>query len=429
MRVLVMSHADPRVSRGGAEISAFQMYEELRRRPNTRCFFISASGGRFSERLGVRLIQPFGVDEYVYVGHAYDHYIHSNPDAEFPDELMRLLGEMRPDVIHLHHYANFGVEVLLMIRRALPDVRVVLTLHEYLAICNHFGQMVKRPNFALCYKSGQRDCARCFPDRTEQDFFLRDLFIKRFFRLVDHFVAPSRFLADRYVAWGLDPARVSVVENGMPVAPHEVHADPFDKIDSGLVIGFFGQISRLKGIGVLFDAAKILADSGVTSLRIDVHGDASSQPPEFRKDFEERLAVAPDNIRYCGAYDNTRVHRLMRSVHAVIVPSIWWENSPLVIQEALLNRRPVICSDIGGMAEKVRDGVDGFHFQAGSGWALAALLKRLALAPQILADLRPGLAVPPSIAETTTQVLALYASLLANPLSTAQASAPAMAAP
>lgn len=405
------------------------MYEELRRRPNTRCFFISASGGRFSERLGVRLIQPFGADEYVYVGHAYDHYIHSNPDAEFPAELMQLLGEMRPDVIHLHHYANFGVEMLLMIRRALPDVRVVLTLHEYLAICNHFGQMVKRPNFALCYKSGQRDCARCFPERTEQDFFLRDLFIKRFFRLIDHFVAPSRFLADRYVAWGLDPARISVVENGMPVAPHEVDADPFDKIDNGLVIGFFGQISRLKGIGVLFDAAKILADSGVTSLRIDVHGDASSQPPEFRKDFEERLAVAPDNIRYCGAYDNARVHRLMRSVHAVIVPSIWWENSPLVIQEALLNRRPVICSDIGGMAEKVRDGVDGFHFQAGSGWALAALLKHLALAPQILADLRPGLAVPPSIAETTTQVLALYADLLANPLSAVQPSAPATAVP
>jgi glycosyltransferase involved in cell wall biosynthesis len=70
----------------------------------------------------------------------------------------------------------------------------------------------------------------------------------------------------------------------------------------------------------------------------------------------------------------------------VIVASIWWENSPLVIQEALRNRRPILCSDIGGMAEKVRDGVDGFHFSAGSASALALLLRRLADNPQLLTD-------------------------------------------
>ncbi len=56
----------------------------------------------------------------------------------------------------------------------------------------------------------------------------------------------------------------------------------------------------------------------------------------------------------------------MQSVDAVLVPSIWWENSPVVIQEALANGRPVICSDIGGMAENVRPGHDGFHFEAGN---------------------------------------------------------------
>jgi hypothetical protein len=69
-----------------------------------------------------------------------------------------------------------------------------------LGICNHFGQMVKRPGFGLCERSGPRDCARCFPERTEQDFFLRELYLKRFLGLVDHFIAPSRFLAQRYAA-------------------------------------------------------------------------------------------------------------------------------------------------------------------------------------------------------------------------------------
>ena len=98
----------------------------------------------------------------------------------------------------------------------------------------------------------------------------------------------------------------------------------------------------------------------------------------------------------------------MRSVDAVVVPSIWWENSPLVIQEALASRRPIICSDIGGMAEKVRDGIDGFHFRAGDPRSLAGLLAALGRAPQRLRDLQSIMGRPPSIAETTTQVWEVY---------------------
>jgi glycosyltransferase involved in cell wall biosynthesis len=78
---------------------------------------------------------------------------------------------------------------------------------------------------------------------------------------------------------------------------------------------------------------------------------------------------------------------LMQSMDMVIVPSVWWENSPLVIQEALRNGRPVICSDIGGMVEKVRDGLDGFHFHAGSAMALASLLERIADNRQLLTNM------------------------------------------
>jgi glycosyltransferase involved in cell wall biosynthesis len=61
----------------------------------------------------------------------------------------------------------------------------------------------------------------------------------------------------------------------------------------------------------------------------------------------------------------------MRGCDVVVLPSIWWENSPVVIQEARRNRVPIVCSNIGGMAEKVRDRVDGLHFQAGSAASLA----------------------------------------------------------
>ncbi|WP_162236165.1 MULTISPECIES: glycosyltransferase family 4 protein [unclassified Sphingomonas] len=406
-RVLVMSHMDPRVSKGGAEIAAFQLHEELCRRPGHRSFFLSCAPGKIERRDGVVFGQPFGADNFVYTMRGFDHFLHSNPDGETVAELTALLHEIRPDVVHLHHYTNFGLEMLLTVRRALPEARIVVTLHEYLAICNHFGQMVKRGSFALCQKSGPRECHGCFPEISPQDFFLRELFIKRFFRLVDQFVAPSAFLAERYIAWGIPRDRISVVENGIP-DPGRRGQLPYPTLDRGITFGFFGQISRLKGFNVLLDAAAQLDSDDDADIRIEVHGDYSSQPDDFQREVRERLLTAPRNLRYMGPYDNGRVDTLMQSVHAVVVPSIWWENSPLVIQEALANRRPVLCSDIGGMAEKVRDGMDGFHFQSGSGASLAALLRRLAADRGLLAGMQATLRDAPKISDTVDRVAALY---------------------
>ena len=93
----------------------------------------------------------FRAREYIYsTGGHFDWFRFANGDARFPGELEALLEELRPDIVHLHHYVNYGVEMLLTIRRTLPEARIVVTLHEYLAICNHFGQMVKRGHFSLC---------------------------------------------------------------------------------------------------------------------------------------------------------------------------------------------------------------------------------------------------------------------------------------
>lgn len=408
MRVLLLSHMDPRVSKGGAEIAAFQLYHELNRRKEFKPYFLSCAPGKIELRDGVVFAQPFGVDNYVYATRGFDHFIYSNPDSELRAEFTALLQQINPDVVHLHHYTNFGLETLLIIREALPKARVVMTLHEYLAICNHFGQMVKRPNFSLCERATPQACSTCFPERSPQDFFLRQMFIQRFFRLVDHFVSPSAFLAERYIAWGIPRDRISVIENGVPNLERRGKL-PYPSVKRELTFGFFGQISRLKGINVLLDAAAQLNEAD-GDIRIEVHGDYSSQPEPFQKDFRDRLANAPENFYYRGPYDNSRVDQLMQSVHAVLVPSIWWENSPLVIQEALANKRPVICSDIGGMAEKVRNGLDGFHFTANSGWSLAALLRRLAADRSLLSNIQNTIATPPSVAETAEQMINVYAS-------------------
>src|SRR5690606_24699095 len=105
------------------------------------------------------------------------------------------------------------------------------TLHEFLAICHHYGQMVRRGSFVLCERSGPRECARCFPDQSPQNFFLRKAYIMRYFREVDHFISPSEFLAGRYVEWGLERSRIAVIENGSrPVVQGTVLGDTSDRV-------------------------------------------------------------------------------------------------------------------------------------------------------------------------------------------------------
>lgn len=409
LRVLVAAHSHPALSKGGAEIAAFEMFDRLRDRPGTESWFLGCQRADRGRRLGSVLTQPFGEREYLYAPNGFDWFKFANPDPNFPREFRALLAELRPDIVHFHHFNIFGVEVFKHVRDVLPDARIVLTLHEYLAICNHFGQMITTGRHALCYESSPNRCAACFPERSPADFFLRKLFIERFFDHIDAFVSPSRFLADRFIAWGLPAAKMVTIEN--IIRPGRLTSPPL-RTDTLLRFGFFGQISALKGIDILFEAARMLDDDGVTGITFEIHGDYLGQPAEFQTAFLASLETASRNIRFIGPYDQDNVDRLMSTVDAVLVPSIWWENSPVVIQESLRNDKPVICSDIGGMAEMVRDGRDGFHFPAGNAMALADLLKRILADRTMLTGIGQTINHPPEAEEIVQKHIGLYQRLL-----------------
>jgi glycosyltransferase involved in cell wall biosynthesis len=372
MRVLVVSHGHPAVTRGGAETAAYTLFRALCDVPGTQAFFLGAQRGRPEPCLGEPITQPFAdAREYLYVGGAFDWFRLANHDPDFPRAFTALLHALRPDVLHMHHVLEFGVEAILLARRALPGLRIVLTLHEYLLICHHHGQMIKRPSRALCHRATPQDCHACFPDRAPSDFFLRTLYLRRFLDLVDEFVAPSRFLAARMVAWGLPAERVRFLPNlvaaGTPAPPRPP--------DGRLVVGYFGQISALKGVGVLLDAAALLHAEGRRDIAFEVHGTMAGQPPDLLDDLPSRLAAPPPNVRVAGAYLPEQVDGLMAGVDVVCVPSIWWENAPTVIAEAHRVGRRVVCSDIGGMAEAAAAG--DVAFRAGLPAAFASALAGL----------------------------------------------------
>jgi glycosyltransferase involved in cell wall biosynthesis len=100
--------------------------------------------------------------------------------------------------------------------------------------------------------------------------------------------------------------------------------------------------------------------------------------------------------------------RLMRSIDWTIIPSIWWENSPIVIQESFFHGRPMICSNIGGMAEKITDGIDGLHFRVGSSEDLVDRMVEALSDPSLWDRLRAGISRPISYEECAQAHLDLY---------------------
>jgi glycosyltransferase involved in cell wall biosynthesis len=148
---------------------------------------------------------------------------------------------------------------------------------------------------------------------------------------------------------------------------------------------------------------------------LKIHGaNLELQDGEFKRIVARFLEETRDSVTLVGKYRPEQLPALMRDIDWVVVPSIWWENSPLVIQEAFLNNRPVICSNVGGMAEKVTAGINGLHFRVGDPTSLAAVIREAVQAPATWDRLRRGI---PSIYRLDEQVAELretYRSVLAG---------------
>jgi glycosyltransferase involved in cell wall biosynthesis len=300
-------------------------------------------------------------------------------------DLRRFLLSVRPDVVHFQHSLFIGYDALREVRRTLPDVPIVHTLHEFLPICHNKGQMVRTMDRSLCGEASPRRCGECFPEISPAEFFLRKRFIQAQLGLVDLFVAPSETLLERFVEWGIPRERILLEDYGR-LQPAAVDDTP--RAAPHATFGVFGQLNPYKGIDVALRAMRAL-DGHPARLR--VHGaNLDLQEHGFRDEVATLLEQTGGNVSILGPYPPERAGELMAEVDWVVVPSIWWENSPLVIQEAFARRRPVICSDIGGMAEKVTDGVDGLHFRVGDANSLAATIRRAVETPGLWQRLRDG---------------------------------------
>jgi glycosyltransferase involved in cell wall biosynthesis len=411
--ILVMAHNHPAFFPGGGEILAYDIFKEIKALKRYQINFLAATGS-ISRKAhnGTALLGMEGADdEFLFFNDAFDYLMQSNLRPEvLLDEFAYLLTELKPDIVHMHHILRFGVEVIALIKNIQPQCKIVLTLHDFIAICHRDGQMLKVQNNELCDRATPSRCNGCFPEIANAKFYLREYFIKSHFELVDAFVSPSRFLAQRYVEWGLPAQKIHIIENGTkPSGKAPSRKVPYRSARGQFA--FFGQVSRYKGVDVLLDAVHILSRSDL-DFHVNIYGNINLQNDEYKDDFYARCKQLEKYISFHGRYESEQLPSLMREQDFVIMPSIWWENAPLVIAEARHHGRPVICSNIGGMKEFVENEVSGLHFQVGSAASLASAMQRALSENNLWQNLVDGIAPPPTNEECAANYLELFKSLL-----------------
>lgn len=400
-KVLVIAHGHPEFNKGGAEQAAYQFYHECLKQGDDAYFLARTS------------ITPHGGAAFSTIKNKREILFHTTHDDLFLfsniktrhlwGDFADLLEQIAPDIIYCHHYFLLGVEMMKIIKQKLPNTKLVLTLHEYYAICNNAGLMIKTGGQnKLCFESGTRECNSCFPDKSPGDFFLRKEYILSCFEMVDTFIAPSAFLRQRYIDWGISPEAIHVVENGQL----ENIASEGRLLNNNKVnIVYIGQINSFKGIDVLLDALLLIPKESRQQFCIDIHGaNFDSQPSGFQAKVYGQLKRLKGIVRMHGSYEAIELASILGAANWVVVPSIWWENSPMVIQEALNHQKPVIVSDIGGMAEKIQHNKTGLHFRAGSPVSLADVLQKVLNEPDLGSALAKNITAPLTLSESYIKI-------------------------
>jgi glycosyltransferase involved in cell wall biosynthesis len=409
-------HNHPAIQPGGAEQYALELHRAIRLSDDVEPILVARTGPSPARDDTAHPGSPFTLvedqpDEYlVYTEWDGFDFFHltSRDKSLFSTYFANFLRAHKPDVVHFQHTLFIGCDLISQVRRTLPEAPILYTLHEYLPICNRDGQLVRRVGGELCLQESPRRCHECFPWVSKGAFYLRKRFIQSHFANVDLFLAPSHFLRNRYVDWGIPPEKIVFEDYGRVRVPR------IDEAYDGprMRLGFFGQLNPYKGIQVVLRAMGMLKQQGVPAhlfvygANISLHGD------KFEAEVRSLLNAAGDNVTVAGPYSHGTLPALMAGVDWVVVPSTWWENSPLVIQEAFLHGRPVICSNVGGMAEKVHDGVNGLHFAAGNPGHLSGTIARAVNTPGLWQTLRAGIPPVHSMDDHIANLTGMYEALI-----------------
>ncbi|HYN06454.1 MAG TPA: glycosyltransferase family 4 protein [Vicinamibacterales bacterium] len=460
MRLLHAIHDFLPRYRAGSEVYALTLAHELARRHHVTILCADYDPVRPHGEVVWRLHEGLPVVEVInnWVCGSFEDTYRS---PVMGDRLRHVLRAVQPDVVHVHNLLNLSFDLPSLARAA--GIPVVATLHDYTLVCASGGQRIHRADHYVCHEIDLDRCARCFsespfqtrmslglvaaapaPVRTLAGAVRRQMpaltrrlaeaaprpsdidaaemarrlaAARNAWQQIDLFVAPSQSIATEFERLGLPASRIRVSDYGFPAIPPPAFALRASagqaRVAPGasagqapLRIGYVGTLVWHKGAHVLIDAVRELPPA---SCEVKIFGD----PHVFRdyaSDLRARASGLP--VTFMGPFDRPGMADAYGSFDVLVVPSLWLENSPLVIHEAYQSGVPVIGSRIGGIADLVRDGWNGQLFEPGSAADLAAVLRRVIEQPACLQVFAGRLPAVKSIGDDCLEWEARYAEVL-----------------
>jgi glycosyltransferase involved in cell wall biosynthesis len=305
----------------------------------------------------------------------------------------------RYDFIHIGHPMRIVSFAKAAMKSGIP---YIITLTDYWTICPKIILQTSSGDLCVGPKGGE-NCLRLCPEFS-QEFIKSHLSSgKNILKNARAVVSPSRFLA-AVIKTEYPELDLTVIPHGMDYRHLEENRKVYKKGDK-LVLGFCGSLIPHKGVHVLLKAFRDLEPS---KAELRLYG-SSFQENSF-SNYLKKLARGQKNIRFCGNYKAEEVGGILKNIDVMVVPSLWYENYPLVIHEAFACNIPVIASNIGGMAEKVKNSTTGLTFHVGDDEDLAGKLKLILQDPRVLNEMKARIrgSSPPFLEEEAYMYERLY---------------------
>jgi glycosyltransferase involved in cell wall biosynthesis len=287
--------------------------------------------------------------------------------------LRALICSDRPDLVHFHNVAGLGFDLVRVVKD--ENIQAAVTLHDYAGHC--FRATRLRPDESICQAPAQCQlCANATGLLTVPIMLRREFIVDRLAQ-ADTLIAPSEYLANQYRTVGREFASIRVKSNGINLAAIEPRRRRPGGHVTFLCAAYLGEH---KGIRVLLEAARMLLKvgdiRGMWELQIAGHGHLQGEVEEFVGNSNE--------VQFLGRLSREAMLEVLRRTDVVVLPSIWPENEPVILLEALASGAAIIATDLGGCRELVLRTSSGILVQPNSAEALAACMRDLVLRPQLI---------------------------------------------
>lgn len=369
MHILKIIHGYPLNYNAGSEVYSQSICNELSKQhkvsvftreenPYSACFSIRKQN--VNENLTLYIVNnPQGKDGYR----------HKKMDDNFAE----LVKQLNPDIAHIGHINHLSTGLIDELNKL--KIPIVYTLHDFWLMCPR-GQFLTRcigkvNNFQLCEGQDDKKCAtNCYKvyfsgreENEQQDIeswstwvHNRMIETKSIIDKVDLFIAPSQYLRNRFInGFDVPENKIIYLDYGFPTEYLTQTEKSKEKIN--FTFGYIGTLIPAKGVNELIEAFKQIEEPAT----LKIFGRENGQSTNALKQLAEN---SKNKIEFAGEYINHNLaNDVFSKVDCIVVPSIWGENSPLVIHEALSCKIPVITADFGGMKEYVQHNVNGLLFE------------------------------------------------------------------